>query len=510
MEQYSKNKIALSPDKMAEIDRAEWERTPSRTLMERAGRAVFEKIKDRKEPFAVVCGSGNNAGDGYVIAACLKESGHRVKLFIKDESFTNDGRYFFEKCMSLGVTFEYFSKESDLTPFLTVVDCILGIGQKGDAVGRAAEMIRAVNQRGAYTVSVDINSGLSALSGQGACVVSSDVTYAIGAYKYGHFLASAKDVIKELELLEIGFDVHSNAENAAVCALDDFNTVLRQRKHNSHKGSYGYVTLVGGCTEYSGAIRLANLSLSALRSGCGVCRIACPESICHAVMPHILESTLYPIKDICGAMCFDCDSLDALINTSSAIAVGMGWGRGEQNTKILEYILMKGNVPLVIDADGLYALSRLGCDILKKSGCQVILTPHPLEFSRLINKDVGEILADPIGLSREFAKKYGVTLLLKGCTTVVCDPLDTLICTYGAPGMASAGSGDVLSGVILGLLGCNGANAKTAACGAVICGISGELASKARGDISALARDTVENIPKAVALMSGKTQCKTQ
>ena len=477
---------------------------PSRELMKRAGVAVFEQIRQRKGSFALLCGRGNNAGDGYVIAHELHKSGRKCKLFIESDAFSSDGEYYFTLCKAAGVPYEFWSDTSDISGFDNALDCIYGIGFHGELSGNALEMVRALNQSSAYVISVDINSGLDANSGLAKLCVISDLTLAVGYYKHGHFLGDAKDVIGSKDVLDIGIPLFDTDSVAHVVSDGDLAPILRKRAHNSHKGDYGYVTLMGGCTMYSGALKLANLALCALKCGCGVSRLACPRSLASSVSPYMLESTLYPLPDRDGYLLFDPDSLDFILKNSRALALGMGWGRGADNARILEYVLKNGEINLLIDADGLNTLAELDEALLRDTRCSVILTPHPKEFSRLCKRSVAEILDDPVLHACEYAQRTGVTLLLKGCATVVTDGRDVYISDRGCPGMASAGSGDLLSGALAGLLGYNDASPLTAVCASYLCGLAGELASKESCDICTTASDSAKYLSRAVGYVYKK------
>lgn len=274
--------------------------------------------------------------------------------------------------------------------------------------------------------------------------------------------------------------------------------LLSPRDRNTHKGDYGYIAILGGCMAYSGAPRLANLAQSALRAGCGVATLAVPSALAPVVAPQLLESTLFPMPDRDGQMLFDEPGLSALITGRRAVAVGMGWGRSRENICILDWLLTHYTGSLVIDADGLWALAELGTNRLAEASCRVVLTPHCGEFARLTGRTAAEIAASPTAPAEAFAKRHAVTLLLKGAVTTVTDGTDTLLVDRGCPGMATAGSGDVLSGVLAGLLGYLPPDVRTVALGAYLCGLAGEFAARDKGEISMLASDTVAHLPEAV------------
>lgn len=472
---------------------------PGRELMWRAACGIYRSIP-REGRVGILCGSGNNAGDGYALALLLKKDHRDCTLLRLDTRTSPDGAYYLEKCLQEEIPSVLLGDEIDLSSYDILVDCILGTGFRGDVGGKLADAIRAINQSGKFVISVDINSGLQGDSGEGDLCVCSDLTVSIGTYKTGLFLGRAKDVIKNKCNVDIGIEMPKSL--IGVVEGSDFASVLRPRPETSHKGNYGYITVMGGCPSYSGAVKLANLSAAALRAGCGVARLAVPASIVQSVSPYLLESTLLSLPcDDKGYMAYDEEVLDLLPSCQAAIAIGMGWGRGRDNERILSHLLMRGSIPLLIDADGLNTLAEMDKSLLKRTKCRVVLTPHLKEFERLSSIPISEIQRDPIGHARAFAKEYGVVLLLKGACTVVTDGEETLLVDRGCAGMATAGSGDVLSGILAGLLGYAPVTTLTVACGAYIAGLAGELAQEVMGSISMIASDTVSRIPMAILQM---------
>ncbi len=311
---------------------------------------------------------------------------------------------------------------------------------------------------------------------------------------------------------------------------------LGDRPADSHKGTYGYVTLLGGSVRYSGAVKLANLACSrvqaaeladsmfttergevpasadmtdnllacttaAMRAGAGVVKLAAPQPLTQAILPYILESTFFPMPSTEGGQLrFDADRLDEALHKQRAVAFGMGVGTGEETAKILRYILQNKKLTFIIDADGLNELAaHEGLkEILKTPACQVILTPHVMEFSRLCGASVEEILQNPVGLALEFALRYGVTVLLKGHVTTVTDGVKTYQIDRGCSGMATAGSGDVLSGVLCGMAGYIADPVLAASTAAFVAGMAGEMAEADKNPVSMTAGDTANYVEKAI------------
>ena len=279
---------------------------------------------------------------------------------------------------------------------------------------------------------------------------------------------------------------------------EDIKNVFPKRDENANKGDFGYVGIMGGSIEYSGAVKLANLSLASLTAGAGVVRVIVPETIADGILPYLLEQTLALIPDKDGHMIFDKEKIDKALSKLKVLAIGMGWGEGKDNEKILRYILENYEIPLVIDADGLNTLSKMNKEILNKTKCKVILTPHLKEFERISGYNFEDIRKKPQELAIEFAKKYNVILLLKGHRTIVTNGKEGYIVEKGCPGMATAGSGDVLSGILTGILGYNKPSILSVAAGAYLVGLAGEIAQNKLNDISMKASDTIANIPEAI------------
>ena len=467
--------------------------TPERELIKKAAEALFRSAR-YTPPVCIVCGGGNNGADGFSLALLLKNAGIEVDICIVYEKLSAEGEYFADECKRAGIPFLTLDN-TDIMKYKTVVDCILGTGFQGEVHGNAEKAIKLINSSCAYIISADINSGLDSNSGQGNVCVESDITVALGEYKYGHFLSCAKDVMQSKVRCDVGIKVIEN--DTFLIEKEDVRKLFAKRKNYSHKGIYGYVAVIGGSVEYSGAAKLANLSMCALRTGCGVCRLAVPESIAHSVMPYLLESTLCPMKCDGNNIIFDEESVRAAISSVRCVAFGMGMKTGPEQEKILSYILENYEGRLIIDADGINTLAKMGSEVLKETKTSVILTPHVKEFSRLCGESCEDILNDPVKYAKAYAEKYGVILLLKGAATVITDGAAVLITDTGTPGMATAGSGDVLSGILTGIMGFvnNDELLTAAAAGAYINGLCGELADANYTSYGMTAADTARFIP---------------
>lgn len=277
--------------------------------------------------------------------------------------------------------------------------------------------------------------------------------------------------------------------------------IFAARERDCHKGMFGTVGLLAGCVAYSGAAKLACLAASALRAGCGIARLAVPESIVPGVLPYLLESTLCPMPtDARGSLRYDSRAAEDFAHGLKAAAVGMGWDTGRCDDAYHAYLAdltQREGLSLLIDAGGITALSR-NLRLLSDARAKVLLTPHPGEFSRLTGLTTDEIADGAAPLAEAFARQYGCIVLLKGHMTVVTDGRETYLVDRGGAGMATAGSGDVLSGILAGLLGYLPLTPETVAAGATLAGIAGEIAEERMTDIAMIASDTVAALPEAI------------
>ncbi len=477
--------------------------TPGAELMMRAAEGIFAAVK-WQDPVAIVCGSGNNAGDGYALALLLKKSGNRVTIITLSDRASADGRLYLDKCINEGIDIKRFDDDTDLREYATVVDCILGTGFKGAVREDIATVIHRINESGAYVVSADINSGLDGDVGIADICVISDMTVSIGSYKPGHFLNMAKDVMKSKVNVDIGITPVSDEGLFGLMTDEDVRAAIPARHNLSNKGTYGYTALIGGSVRFSGAIRLASMAYAAMRSGAGVVKIGLPKSLMHDVIPHILESTIFPMSDDDGEFVYNEDELKDLIKNVKAVAFGMGIGVSDETTKMLTFLLREYTGRLIIDADGLTILSSLDRSIIGDAKCDIVLTPHIKEFSRLTGLSTDEILNAPISSAIDYAKELSAgrsadtVLLLKGPSTVITDGTNTYISDAGCPGMATAGSGDVLSGILSATCSYIGDLSKAVCAGAHINGRAGEAAQNQNGAVSMVAGDTVSHIAEVI------------
>ena len=466
-------------------------------LMLNAGKALLFSYDYTGKKTLIVCGGGNNGGDGLVLALLLKERGQAVEVCLAKSNFTQESVYYYNKCKAENIKCTPYTQDFCFNGYDIIVDAILGTGFNGVVKEPIAQVIQKINQSGAVVISADIPSGLNGDNGKGEISVKADITVAINNLKTGYYLSDGKDKCGKIKLAPIGIPVTESL--GYLMGKQDFKEFFPPRLNNSNKSTYGYVGIMGGSVNYSGAVKLANLALSGLNVGAGVVKLAVPNCIASSVLPYLLESTLFCMPSKSGQFKFSKNKLNEYIGGLKAIAFGVGVGESQQNQKILKHLITNYKGRLIIDADGINALSKMGADILLQKTCDILITPHPKEFSRLIGKTVAEVLENPITLAKEFATKYDITLLLKGASTIVCNKSSFYITERGSSGMATAGSGDCLTGVITGLCGfSNKTLCQIAVCSAYICGVAGEKATAWENAYSHTARNTVDFIPKVI------------
>lgn len=478
----------VSIDEMKYFDAKTIEIVGSTTLMERAAKAVYEEIKDRDKKVYIISGGGNNGGDGIALLNLFIKDGYKPYLYLASSHLSNDSQFFFDKLNGYNLIKDISECDYDAD---IIVDCILGTGFSGEVKENIKGIINSINASKAHVISVDIASGLSGQSGVAKCAVKADKTIAIQFAKYGHYLQDGKDYSGEIIIKDIGIKAVTNTMKI----IEDKDIFFKERKFNSNKSTFGKATVIGGCKNYVGAIKIANMGVSALRIGAGLNVLAIPESIKDYVAPQVVESTLMYLKDNDGYLAFDKEKLDEIVKTSSAIAIGPGMGPNKtENNKIIKYIIENAKCKVLIDADGLNAFEGEGKYFIDKEN--VVITPHPKEFSRLFNLDMQALLEDEVNILNSINNKC--TILLKGTSTIVKKNDEKYMIVNGTSALAKGGSGDTLSGVILGLL-TQGYDCEVAAyMGAYLCAKAATNLEKDYSQYGVLASDVAKEVSKLV------------
>ena len=458
---------------------------PSVELMARAAKGVFDNI-DKIGRTYIICGKGNNGGDGFALACLMADAGCDVSLFYISEKISADAQYYREQLKERGFSKICPVSECDYECD-QIVDCIFGTGFYGEPAKEYADVIEKINNSCAEVVAVDIPSGLDGTGGRAFNAVKADKTVAIQAVKSGLLLGDGKDFCGEIVTVDIGIPI--KGETCDVIDESFVAPLFGRRKQNCNKGSFGKSLIIGGSAEFPGAPKLAEAGRAALRAGAGLNTLCVPYSIAAAYAANVIESTLFPMADSDGKLVFDKGSLDSAMKGVTAVAVGPGMGGNrEENKKICKYIAENFDCDCILDADALNAFGQTITE-LKEKRAKLLLTPHPKEASRLTGKSVDEILADPITAAAELAKSCDAVVLLKGATTVVSDGKKSALVANGTPALAKGGSGDVLTGTVCGLA-TRGISLFDSACAAAyLCAEAAKVAEKEFGDFGVLASD---------------------
>ena len=443
----------------------------------------------------VVTGNGNNGADGLALALLLKENNYDVDIYRTRGNKSQANEYFFKLIEENNI--KQISLNDDFNAYDVIVDGLLGIGFHPPLKEEIFNVINKINASSAKVISIDINSGLNGANGLGDLVVKSDLTCSLSYYKPGHFLNMADDVMKQKINLETSIKLNSKPYYLLID--DDIRQFIGKRHHYSNKGNYGYLSLIGGSDNYQGAIKLCNMAASALRSGAGVIKLAAPKDLKEAILPHLLEATFFPLSEIDGHLLFNQQEITSLLTNSPVCVCGMGLTNNHETQKLVSFLLENYTGTLLLDADALNALANLNKSIILNKKCQLIITPHIKEFSRLSSLTIDEILSSPCEVAKEFAKKYHIILVLKSNTTIITDGENLYLSNKGCPGMAVGGSGDVLSGIIGALVSQKRNNIlMAAAAGCYINGLAGELAEKDINELSHLPSDTINYLIAAL------------
>ena len=506
----------LTAEQMREADRRTIHELgiPGVVLMECAGRAVANEILQRYPhlvpgPVLVLCGKGNNGGDGLVVARTLLQHGWQVTTVVlaEETSISGDARLCLDILLRLGAPLEFATDLTGLENFLSqlpspalIVDALLGTGLSSPIGGQHALAIAWMNRSEAPKVAIDIPSGLDATSGAIlGSVLSADLTVTLAAVKLGQIIYPGVTCCGELVVAEIGIPQALLDELAAGILLDgkEVRQLLPLRPEAGHKGTFGHLLLVAGSRGKSGAAALA--AAAALRAGAGLVTVAAPFSQQTTLAIKLTEAMTTPLDEVDGALAGTAlTQIAALWQDKNVLALGPGLGRSAVTAALVRQVIQDCHLPLVLDADALFALAGHSELLAMRPVGTTILTPHPGEMAHLLGVSIGEIEADRVGTARRFAEKHGVVLVLKGARTVIAAPDGgIMINPTGHAGMATGGMGDLLTGIIAALL-CQGSPPLAAAAAGVwMHGRSGDRLRSRFGDAGLLASDLLAEIPAA-------------
>lgn len=456
-----------------ELDRLAIEQfsIPSLQLMERAGSFAFDLLRrtwPHRKSITVLCGGGNNGGDGYVVARLAHEAGFTVRLLpmVDEARLQGDALTNAKACEKLDIN--VISSLDIDTDHGVIVDALLGTGLDRQVEGRWAECIAQVNSMRTPVLAIDIPSGLNADSGAAmGCVVRADATATFIGLKQGLFTGDGPGCCGEIHFDSLDVPAKLYASQILTARRLDWKrekTLLRPLMPTAHKGNQGHLLIVGGDQGTVGATRLA--AEAALRSGAGLVSVATREASCASIIAGRPEIMAQPIEDP--------QALRGLLKRADAIVVGPGLGQQKWGQSLFDS-LCETELPVLIDADGLNLLAKQPDRNEKR-----ILTPHPGEAARLLDCSTAEIASDRIAAAEEIQKRYGGVIVLKGAGSVICygSGRRPAICSEGNPGMATAGMGDLLSGVIGSLLVQGYDMASAAEIGVCLHAVAGDLVAR--------------------------------
>ena len=487
---------------MARADRATIAAgTPGHLLMARAGRAVARAALDLcagryGRRAVVVCGKGNNGGDGAVAARVLAREGLKVRclLLFDPAEARGDAALHLGALTPAGVEPEPFSPAA-LQDADVVVDAIFGTGFKGVVTGAAADAIEAIGSYGGPVVAVDIPSGVDGATGRIAGpAVQADVTVALAAEKIGTALGDGALAAGLVEVADIGID--PGAARVAMVEAADVSAVWPRRAPDAHKQSSGVVAVLAGSRGLSGAALLC--ARGAARAGAGYVILGAPDEVERAAAAGLPEVIKRPLggPDVLGPEALA--GFSGVLERASALALGPGLGQGPGQSELVERAVAEVALPLVVDADALNALAKdPGALTARRAPC--VITPHPGELARLLGTTSAEVQADRLAAARGAAERFGCVVLLKGMRTVVAEPSGRAVVNpTGGPELATAGTGDVLTGVVARLLAAGLEPFAAAWAAAFVHGLAGTEAARRSGP-GVLAGDVAEALPKAAA-----------
>ncbi len=484
---------------------------PSLVLMENAGRAVSDYIiRNLKPPsnktFSILCGKGNNAGDGLVIARHLQEADLRVKVYLLSppETYVGDAKVNLHRLALSPIPLlnprALKAAYEDLKNSFYMIDAIFGTGLDRPVRGFWAEAIRFFNSLQVPKLSLDIPSGLCADTGKVLGeAVRARMTCTFHLPKKGLVLGEDIDHVGELLVFPIGIPKILEKKikrRLFLITPEIFSYLFRPRAKKTHKNDYGHVLTVAGSKRKLGAALLA--ARSALRSGAGLSSLALPDCAYQKIDPKFAEIMFEPLPDT--GETFSRAAIPGLLKLmkhKTSLACGPGMGVNSEVFELVKTLVKKSKLPLVLDADALNNLAKR-CSLLKQKKTSIVLTPHPGEMQRLTGLSK-EMLKKRVEVVRRFAKTYGVYVLLKGDRSLVGSPEgDVYVNATGNPGMATAGTGDVLTGMIAGFIAQKIPFEKALLASIWIHGRAGDLVASKRGEAGMLAFDIAEKVPEVI------------
>jgi hydroxyethylthiazole kinase-like uncharacterized protein yjeF len=514
----------LTAEAMREVDRAAIEELgiPSMVLMENAAIGVVEAIVEafgEAESAAIFCGPGNNGGDGLAIARHLSVRGWETRIFLVTggRERSPDAAAQLAICRKIELPILEIAAEKELRVALeaaadcdVVVDALFGTGLARPLEGLFARVVDGINGLPVPCVAVDLPSGLAASEPRPIGLhVKADLTVTFAAPKVAHIFPPAADAVGEMVVTGLGIparlvdDVVEEAGDLHLVMGEDLADLIPARDAGSHKGDFGHALIVAGSSGKAGACILA--TRAAVRAGAGLVTAAVPEPILQTVDLGSIESMTLSLPAGASGQLAE-SAADAVLEAAegkAVLALGPGLGAEPATVVAIRRIALECPLPLVLDADGLNAFAGRAADLAARR-VETILTPHPGELGRLLGISTAQIQEDRIAAARGAAEETGAIVILKGHMTLIASGTAVFVNPTGNPGMATGGTGDVLTGLIAGLLA-QGLDALDAAVLAVyLHGLAGDLAATRLGEMCLAAGDLIEILPAAFAALKGE------
>ncbi|MBQ9885967.1 MAG: NAD(P)H-hydrate dehydratase [Lachnospiraceae bacterium] len=477
---------------------------PSMVLMERAALAVADELEgrfDNGKRILVVCGTGNNGADGLAIARIMFQRGYRTDIMLLGDSDmgTEEYRQQLNIIKNMGI---HYGNINELSEYIVkgrydiCVDAIFGIGLSRTPMGEYYDAIEYINMSECFVAAVDIPSGISADTGMlYGVAVRADITVTFGYGKLGMTLYPAAQYCGEIIIKDIGFvSINATEQRSNVFTYDKADLcLLPKRNPNTHKGSFGRVLVIAGSEEMSGAAYLS--AKAAYRMGAGLVEVLIPQNnagIIRSLLPEAIVTGYSPEENFI-------ERINTAMTNADVIVTGPGMGTKAYVKDIVSYVMQYSEVPLIIDADALNTMAS-NRQLLSKLNTRMVVTPHIKEMERLTESKISDIKNNPVDTAKTFSNITGAICVLKDARTVVASKEgDVYINLSGNEGMATGGSGDVLTGIIAGLAAQKLELYRAATLGVYIHGLAGDKAKEQLGSYSLMAGDIIENISRVTS-----------
>jgi len=503
----------VSAAEMREIDRITSERfgVPSLVLMENAGTAVADfalAAYPRAQRVGVVCGKGNNGGDGFVVARKLREAGREafVVLLAEPSELRGDAAEMFKRMAQTPVIAkapeDVKAAAESWKGLDLLVDALLGTGFRPPVSEVYAAAITAMNASDVPVVAVDIPSGADAdAMGEHLGGVNANAIVTFTAPRAAHVFGELTDGPTVIKPIGSPNDAIASSLHLNLTSLQDVLLVTARRSRTANKGSYGHVLVIGGSLGKAGAAAMAGMSV--LRIGAGLSTVATPKSVLATVAGFHPEIMTDPCEETetgtISLRALEYAHIDRLVEGKTVLAVGPGISRHPETSELVRTIVEKYALPIVLDADGLNAFEG-HADQLNGNDRTLVITPHPGEMARLAGLSIAEVQRDRVGVARKFAREHEVVVVLKGHRTLIARPDgEVWVNTTGNPGMATGGTGDVLTGMVAGMIAQYPWFEIESVIGAVyLHGLAGDVASETMGEQSLVATDLIKALPEAI------------